>query len=152
MLSLLCCLAGATIPLYTYARRYCSKPKRTRSFGDLHTVPDIDAPSSGSDSDNEQEKSFLDQLLVAQVRPLPPFMMPASEARRWDLLDKGGRPLGKIWSGVCSGLCSKKPLFLNVTCTNNLLWQQCPGGPGLWILSVVHCQLSLLGQLVQLWC
>lgn len=59
--------AGATIPLYTYARRYCSKPKRTRSFGDLHTVPDLDAPSSsGSDSDSEADKSFLDQLLVAQ--------------------------------------------------------------------------------------
>lgn len=70
-------LAGAVIPLYTYARRYCSKPKRTRSFGDLHTVPDINDPpsnSSGSDSDSEPDKSCLDQLLVAQVSAATPHL------------------------------------------------------------------------------
>eukprot|EP00850_Spirogloea_muscicola_P023301 SM000345S12842 [mRNA] locus=s345:39626:42945:- [translate_table: standard] len=68
-----CCLAGAMLPLYSFARRYSVKPKRVRSFGDLHTVPDVlhdpDSSSAGGAIDSvaeELEKSLFDTLLLSQ--------------------------------------------------------------------------------------
>eukprot|EP00897_Mesotaenium_endlicherianum_P006530 jgi/Mesen1/5905/ME000030S05168 len=66
-----CCIPGSKLPLYSFARRYSIKPKRVRSFGDLHTVPDMfdsgaNAISDGSSDSSEPEKSFLDALLLAQ--------------------------------------------------------------------------------------
>ena len=62
-------MPGAKLPLYSFPRRYAIKPKRVRSFGDLHAVPDLyeNAAAGDGSSDEEQEKSFLDALLLAQV-------------------------------------------------------------------------------------
>ena len=62
-------MPGTKLPLYSFPRRYAIKPKRVRSFGDLHAVPDLYENVSAGDgsSDEEQEKSFLDALLLAQV-------------------------------------------------------------------------------------
>eukprot|EP00245_Coleochaete_scutata_P001494 TRINITY_DN1182_c1_g1_i2.p1 TRINITY_DN1182_c1_g1~~TRINITY_DN1182_c1_g1_i2.p1 ORF type:complete len:513 (-),score=102.55 TRINITY_DN1182_c1_g1_i2:373-1911(-) len=62
-----CCIPGARLPLYAFGRRYCIKPKRVRSFGDLHTVPDIiDASLSDDSSDSDSGKSILDTLILAE--------------------------------------------------------------------------------------
>ena len=62
-------MPGAKLPLYSFPRRHAIKPKRVRSFGDLHAVPDLYENTAAGDgsSDEEQEKSFLDALLLAQV-------------------------------------------------------------------------------------
>ena len=62
-------MLGAKLPMYSFPRRFAIKPKRVRSFGDLHTVPDLYENTAAGDgsSDEEQEKSFLDSLLLAQV-------------------------------------------------------------------------------------
>ena len=65
--------AGAQLPLYSFARRYAIKPKRIRSFGDVRTVPDTGM--GGESSDSEDDKSFLDQLLLAEVSFLAEAVM-----------------------------------------------------------------------------
>eukprot|EP00271_Cylindrocystis_brebissonii_P018266 TRINITY_DN509_c0_g1_i3.p1 TRINITY_DN509_c0_g1~~TRINITY_DN509_c0_g1_i3.p1 ORF type:complete len:477 (-),score=91.16 TRINITY_DN509_c0_g1_i3:1215-2645(-) len=67
-----CCMSGTKLALYSFARRYSIKPKRVRSFGDLHTVPDLyDAVISSGSSDGASDcdlddKSLLDTLLLAE--------------------------------------------------------------------------------------
>lgn len=61
-----CCIAGSSMPLYNFARRYVIKPKRIRSFGDLSSVPDSFGSSDSSSDSDEMSKSFFDSLLTAQ--------------------------------------------------------------------------------------
>lgn len=63
------CLGWPKLPLYSFARRASSKSKGARPYDDLQLVPDLYetvAVSDGS-SDDEEEKSFLDALLLAKV-------------------------------------------------------------------------------------
>ena len=62
-------LGWAKLPLYSFARRALSKSKSARPFDDLQLVPDLSETVAVSDgfSDDEEEKSFLDALLLAKV-------------------------------------------------------------------------------------
>lgn len=61
-------LTGSSLPLFSFARRYAIKPQRIRSFGDLHSVPEVFAISDSSSDSEDDPKSALDSILTSEVR------------------------------------------------------------------------------------
>ena len=61
-------LGWTKLPLYTFGHRATSKSRSARPRGDVALVPDLyDIVGASDGSDDEEEKSFLDSLLLAKV-------------------------------------------------------------------------------------